>query len=72
MDAIRDSSFETEDLQARLNKLLEDTGQKPATLFSLIRIAITQAPASPGLAETLRVLGKDRSMKRLQTAYDTL
>jgi len=72
MDALQDSAFATKALQDRLNKLLDDTGQKPAVLFSLIRIAITQAPASPGLAETLHVLGKDRSIKRIQTAYDTL
>lgn len=71
-DALKNSSFETEDLQEELNKLLENTGQKPVVLFSLIRIAITQAPASPGLAESLHILGKDRSLKRLQTAYDTL
>lgn len=71
-DALKDATFETDKLQEVLNKLLEDTGQKPAVLFSLIRIAITQAPSSPGLAETLQVLGKDRSLKRIQTAYDTL
>lgn len=72
LDALKDSSFELDDIQDRLNKLLDQTGQKPVVLFSLIRIAITQAPASPGLAETLAVLGKERSLKRLQTAYDTL
>lgn len=66
------STFDTVDLQKRLNTLLETTGQKPVVLFSLIRIAITQAPSSPGLAETLHVLGKDRSLNRMQTAYDTL
>jgi glutamyl-tRNA synthetase len=71
-DTLQDSTFETADLQERLNQLLEDTEQKPAVLFSLIRIAITQAPASPGLAETLHVLGKERSLERIQTAYDTL
>lgn len=59
------SDFSVEDLTQRLNALLEQTGQKPAVLFSLIRIATTQAPASPGLAETLAVLDKDRSLKRL-------
>lgn len=71
-DALGKSDFEVETLQITLNKLLEDTGQKPAVLFSLIRIALTQAPASPGLAETLAILGKQRSLQRIQTAYDTL
>lgn len=60
-----DSDFSSEDLQVRLNNLLEQTGQKPAALFSLIRIATTQAPSSPGLADSLAILGKDRSLARL-------
>jgi len=64
-DVIKESDFSHNDLGDKLNKLLEVTGQKPAVLFSLIRIATTQAPASPGLAETLEVLGKDRSLARI-------
>lgn len=59
------SSFEVEDLQAKLNQLLEQTGQKPAVLFSLIRIATTEAPASPNLAETMAVLGKSETIMRI-------
>ena len=62
---LEQSDFNGEDLTERLNNLLEETGQKPAVLFSLIRIATTQAPASPGLADTLAVLGKDRSLQRI-------
>lgn len=72
IDSLGKSAFKTDKLQEVLNQLLEDTSQKPAVLFSLIRIAITQAPASPGLAETLAILGKDRSLQRIQNAYDTL
>jgi glutamyl-tRNA synthetase len=63
--ALQDSDFSLGDLTARLNNLLEQTDQKPAVLFSLIRIATTQAPASPGLAETLAVLGREVSLRRL-------
>lgn len=59
------SDFSAADLTNRLNKLLDETGQKPAVLFSLIRIATTQAPASPGLADTLAILGKERSLQRI-------
>jgi len=59
------SDFSLEDLNAKLNQLLEATGQKPAVLFSLIRIATTQAPASPGLADTLAVLGKETALRRM-------
>lgn len=62
---IESSDFTAEDLQNRLNQLLEQTGQKPAVLFSLIRIATTQAPASPSLAESMAVLGRDTTLRRL-------
>jgi glutamyl-tRNA synthetase len=63
--SLEQSDFSAEDLTDRLNALLESTGQKPGILFSLIRIATTQAPFSPALADTLHVLGKDRSLTRL-------
>jgi glutamyl-tRNA synthetase len=61
------SDFSVDDLSARLNRLLEETSQKPVVLFSLIRIATTAAPASPGLADTLAVLGKQLSLKRIDS-----
>lgn len=62
---LEQSDFSVQDLTDRLNQLLEATGQKPAVLFSLIRIATTQAPFSPSLADSLSVIGKDRSLDRL-------
>ncbi len=70
--SLSESDFSTEDLTNRLNGLLTITHTKPAVLFSLVRIATTQAPASPGLAETMRVLGKEISLKRIQTQITDL
>lgn len=69
---LEQSDFTESDLTTRLNDLLEATGQKPGVLFSLIRIATTQSPASPGLAETLAILGKDRSIDRINTTLQAL
>lgn len=66
------SDFTSADLSDRLNQLLEQTGQKPGVLFSLIRIATTQAPASPGLADSLVVLGKDISVRRIDAYLTSL
>ena len=55
-------------IQDCLNRLLEITGQKPGTLFSLIRIATTWAPFSPQLNDTLALLGKDTTLRRLLDA----
>ncbi|HEX5797926.1 MAG TPA: glutamate--tRNA ligase [Candidatus Saccharimonadales bacterium] len=64
-ETLEQSDFSREDLQERLNQLLETSSQKPIVLFSLIRISTTQAPASPGLAETLEVIGKETAIKRI-------
>lgn len=71
-ESLAESDFSEEDLSKRLNNLLITTNQKPAVLFSLIRIATTQAPASPGLSETMAVLGKERSLKRIDKQLVTL
>lgn len=66
------SDFSVQNLTDTLNTLLETTGQKPGVLFSLIRIASTWAPSSPGLADTLHVLGKERSLARIQSSIAVL
>jgi glutamyl/glutaminyl-tRNA synthetase len=71
-DALAESDFSEQDLTDRLNKLLETTGQKPGILFSLVRIATTQAPFSPGLGETLAVLGKDVTLRRIDVQLAAL
>ena len=70
LDGIEFSS--TDEIQNCLNDLLEKTEQKPAVLFSLIRIATTQSPASPELAPTLFTLGKAKTIKRLRQQIDNL
>jgi glutamyl-tRNA synthetase len=57
--------WDAEHIQTALNELLEETGQKPGILFSLIRIYTTWAPFSPQLNETLSLLGKDTTLSRL-------
>lgn len=71
-DKLRQSDFSVNDLSDKLNQLLEVTNQKPAVLFSLIRIATTEAPASPGLADTMAVLGKDQTIMRISKHLESL
>jgi glutamyl/glutaminyl-tRNA synthetase len=71
-DMFVSSDFSIDDLTAQLNDLLEVTAQKPAVLFSLIRIAVTQSPASPALADTMHVLGKERSLARIDAQLASL
>lgn len=69
---LESSDFTVDDIQSRLNDLLAQTGEKPMALFSLIRIATTQAGASPGLADTLHVLGKSVSLARIRAQIAAL
>ena len=73
IQAAHDALTELEDwtpdaIQDVLNQLLATTGQKPGTLFSLIRIATTWAAFSPQLNDTLALFGKERTLSRLLSA----
>jgi glutamyl-tRNA synthetase len=70
--ALEDSEFDSESLQQTLNELLETTGQKPGILFSLIRLAVSWAPFSPALPDTLAVLGRETTLRRLEAARQAL
>lgn len=66
--ALQDSEFDAGSIQETLNNLLETTGQKPGILFSLIRLAVSWAPFSPALNDTLAALGKETVVDRLKIA----
>jgi len=65
-------NFDAESIQNTLNILLETTGQKPGILFSLIRLAVSWAPFSPALNETLAAIGHDNVQNRLQTTIEAI
>lgn len=72
IEALSHSDYTPQALQETLNNLLQTTGQKPGVLFSLIRLAVSWAPFSPALNETLAVLGKDTTVARLQNSVHYL
>jgi glutamyl-tRNA synthetase len=72
LDALEKSNFTPDTLQNTLNTLLETTGQKPGILFSLIRVAVSWAPFSPALSDTLAALGKETVLDRLEQAKNTV
>lgn len=69
-NAFATTDFTPNTIQDTLNQLLESTGQKPGTLFSLIRIAVSWAPFSPALNDTLAALGREEALARIQAAID--
>jgi glutamyl-tRNA synthetase len=57
--------FEAEPIEAELRALAERLGLKPREAFQPIRLALTGSKVSPGLFESLEVLGKEESLARL-------
>ena len=57
--------FEAGAIEEALRELAEELGLKPREAFQPIRLAVTGSKVSPGLFESLEVLGKDESLARL-------
>lgn len=57
-------------IQSALNDLLKQTGEKPPIMFGVVRFALTWAKFSPGLPETMMLLGKDETLARLKAAIN--
>ena len=55
-------------IEEDLRGLVEDLGEKPRTAFAPIRLAVTGSKVSPGLFESLELLGRDESLRRLRAA----
>jgi len=55
-------------IEQALRELAEELGQKPRQAFQPIRLAVTGSKVSPGLFESLELLGRDRSLARLTSA----
>jgi glutamyl-tRNA synthetase len=66
------SDFNLKNLTKLLNDLLVETNQGPNVVFSLIRLATTWTASSPNLAESLNVLGKDKTLDRIQKSINFL
>ncbi|MDR3298234.1 MAG: glutamate--tRNA ligase [Candidatus Nomurabacteria bacterium] len=66
------SEWNAEVLQGELNRILAESGKKPAEIFSLIRISLSFAPFSPALHDTMKVLGKNVTLARLNAVITAL
>jgi glutamyl-tRNA synthetase len=60
--------WEATRLEEALRALAEELGEKPRNAFAPIRLAVTGSKVSPGLFESLELLGRDRSLARLRAA----
>jgi glutamyl-tRNA synthetase len=73
LEALRQTdSFEPDELEAALGRILAEHDVKPGKLYQPIRVAITGTSVSPGIFESLAVLGKNRSVERIERAVQRL
>jgi len=75
-DALRDArealdgvaQFDVEEIERALQGVLERRGGKPRDVYQPVRVAIAGTTVSPGIFETLAVLGRDESLRRVDKA----
>ena len=54
-----------EAIESALKRLCDELGEKPRTVYGPIRVAVTGSKVSPGLYESLALLGRERALARL-------
>src|ERR671911_196669 len=73
LEALRGAdSFDPPELETALGRILAEREVKPAKLYQPIRVAIPGTSVSPGIFESLSVLGRERSLERLERAVQRL
>lgn len=65
-------SWTQKDLKITLEKIVEKTGLQNGDVFWPVRYALTGEKASPKPEEMLQILGKEESLRRIETARDLL
>jgi glutamyl-tRNA synthetase len=60
--------FEAPAIEAALREAAERLQLKPRQAFQPIRVAVTGSRISPGLFESIELLGREKTLSRLQTA----
>jgi glutamyl-tRNA synthetase len=60
--------FTAETIETALRAVLEQLGLKPRQGFQPIRVAVTGSTVSPGLFESIELLGREKTLARLSAA----
>jgi glutamyl-tRNA synthetase len=66
------ADFSESTVQQAFAKVLEQTGLSMGKLAQPVRLALTGSTVSPGIHEVIAVLGKERTLKRLNAALQPL
>jgi glutamyl-tRNA synthetase len=73
LEAVREAlagceGFDAEAVEAALGPLPERLGQKPGRVYQPVRVALTGTTVSPGIFESVAALGREESLRRIDTA----
>jgi glutamyl-tRNA synthetase len=60
--------FDAPAIEAALRAKADELGLKPRQAFQPIRVAVTGSRISPGLFESIELLGREKTISRLQAA----
>jgi glutamyl-tRNA synthetase len=63
--------FDPEHIEQALRGVVDARGAKPRDVFQPVRVALAGTTVSPGIFETLAVLGRDESLARIDAALRT-
>jgi glutamyl-tRNA synthetase len=63
--------FDREHIEQALRGVVETRGVKPKDIFQPVRVALAGTTVSPGIFETLEVLGRDEALARIDAALRT-
>jgi glutamyl-tRNA synthetase len=64
----RAEPFDVEHVERALRGVVEARGARPRDVFQPVRVALAGTTVSPGIFETLAVLGRDESLRRIDAA----
>lgn len=70
--ALADAEWAAPSIEESLRTVPETVGAKPKVVFQAIRVAVTGTTVSPPLFESLELLGKDASLRRITAARASL
>ncbi|HMG97878.1 MAG TPA: glutamate--tRNA ligase [Gaiellales bacterium] len=66
--SLADCEWNVDAIEATLRVVCEELSLKPRVVFGLIRVAVTGTSISPGLFESLHLLGREEALARLAAA----
>ncbi|MGN6188165.1 MAG: glutamate--tRNA ligase [Conexibacter sp.] len=66
--AIAPEAFDQEAVEATLRALVEERGWKPKQVFQPVRVAIAGTTISPGIFESVALLGREETLRRIDAA----